>query len=540
MKSSALWTSQPERHGYSLLELVVSLAAAVVLMAGMASAVAVSTRTLALSDTGSNVRATSAEVHRDLLADLQRATGFTERTANAVTFTVPDRTGDGQPDTLRYAWSGTPGAPLTLQMNGGAVQNIAEDVRDFSLLYRTQTLTAPAVPDQTPPSSGRLLFVSGPPGSAPTFGQQVGGSPGSPVMEISRDPKISLFQSWGFDVTSITADQSQASFDAALANSDVIYLASDNGLSQAASKVANSTLGIVNENVALAEPLGFYQGTGSASGTSTVIGLTGHYITQGYSARQRVTLTNASTSLQTFLNPKATGISILGVETATDKIHFATLTAGRKRFDGTTANGRRVQLPWATTDFSTSTLTSDGKALLKSSLLWAAGNGSSGNSSYTNFGATNSNRVNYFSSAGTHIHTSRWTLYSRGELMELTAYVRSNNLPLRMAVYTDNAGVPQTLLTQTGVLTGTSSEGWITGAVNPVILEPGFYWMAIFLSDSSQRAYYDDPFLGTVYQISGMTFANGFPSTWGPGSGGSTNFYWFRQLVVYGSFLALP
>ena len=41
-----------------------------------------------------------------MLADLQLATGFTERTTKAATFTVPDRDGDSKPETLRYAWSG--------------------------------------------------------------------------------------------------------------------------------------------------------------------------------------------------------------------------------------------------------------------------------------------------------------------------------------------------------------------------------------------------------------------------------------------------
>lgn len=89
------------RGGYSLLELVIGLAAAVVLMGGMASAIAVSSRSMSLADTGAGARAVSTDVQRDFLADLQRATGFTERTATAVTFTVPDRTGDGRPETLR-------------------------------------------------------------------------------------------------------------------------------------------------------------------------------------------------------------------------------------------------------------------------------------------------------------------------------------------------------------------------------------------------------------------------------------------------------
>lgn len=541
MKSLVWRHARQPRAGYSLLELTISLAAAVVLMAGMASAVAVSTQTLTLTDTGASARVRSTDVQRDMLADLQRATGFTERTATAVTFTVPDRTGDGRPETLRYAWSGTPGAPLTLQMNGGTVQNIAENVREFSLLYRTQTLTAPVVPDENPLNNGRVLFVSGPGGQAPTFGQDIGGIPGNPVMETSRDPKIALLQSWGFEVTAMNADQSQAEFDAAIARHDAIFLSSDNGVSQAAARVLNAPIGIVNENVAMTEPLGFYQGAGTMSGRETVIGLTNHYITQGYSIRQRVRVLNSVSTLQAFAHPKATGLTILGAETANDKVNFATLATGRKRFDGAAVPGRRVQLPWAATDFSTSSLTSDGNALLKASLLWAVGNGSSGTGSLDTFGITNESvRSGYFSSAGTQMHASHMQLSSRGELVELSAYVRSNNLPLRLAIYSNSGSSPGTCLAQTAVLAGTNSEGWITGAVSPVVLESGTYWLAVALSNSTQRAYYDDALLGTSYQISNTNFNNGFPGNWGPGPGGSNSLQWFKQLVIHGSVLTLP
>ncbi len=150
MKSHAISRMSARRSGYSLIELSVSLAAAVVLTVGMASAVVVTNQSLTLSDTGNGSRALATDVQRDFLADVQRATGFIERTANAVTLTVPDRTGDGLPDTLRYAWSGVAGAPLTLQMNGGTVRNLLTNVQQFDLSYRTQTMTAPVVPDESP------------------------------------------------------------------------------------------------------------------------------------------------------------------------------------------------------------------------------------------------------------------------------------------------------------------------------------------------------------------------------------------------------
>jgi type II secretory pathway component PulJ len=71
--------------------------------------------------------------------DVSLATAFTEHTDRAITMTVPDRTGDGQPETIRYAWSGTPGDPLTRQVNGGTAVVLANNVYQLRLTYLTRT-----------------------------------------------------------------------------------------------------------------------------------------------------------------------------------------------------------------------------------------------------------------------------------------------------------------------------------------------------------------------------------------------------------------
>jgi hypothetical protein len=47
--------------------------------------------------------------------DLHVALNFSEHTSNSITFSVPDRTGNGTPDQIRYAWDGVSGHPLTRQ-----------------------------------------------------------------------------------------------------------------------------------------------------------------------------------------------------------------------------------------------------------------------------------------------------------------------------------------------------------------------------------------------------------------------------------------
>jgi hypothetical protein len=74
----------------------------------------------------------SAGAFDRIAAEAQFALDFTERTSRAITFTVPDRTGDGKPETIRYAWSGSPGAPLTRRFNGEAAANLIDRVESLS------------------------------------------------------------------------------------------------------------------------------------------------------------------------------------------------------------------------------------------------------------------------------------------------------------------------------------------------------------------------------------------------------------------------
>jgi hypothetical protein len=91
------------------------------------------------------------------VTDLQTAKSFTERTATAVTFTVPDRDGDNIDETIRYAWAGTPGDPLTYQLNGGTATTLADDVQQFNLAALDPEMKA-ALPDGPPPESGEIVF----------------------------------------------------------------------------------------------------------------------------------------------------------------------------------------------------------------------------------------------------------------------------------------------------------------------------------------------------------------------------------------------
>jgi type II secretory pathway pseudopilin PulG len=128
---------------FTLVELVLSVMVMTILMGSLMSAVLVATRSI---DGGNSVAATALRARSaadQLTADLRTALTITERGPRAVTFTVPDRTGDGLPETLRYAWSGVSGDPLTRQYNGGTVATVVTNVQNLDLSYLLQTTGPP-------------------------------------------------------------------------------------------------------------------------------------------------------------------------------------------------------------------------------------------------------------------------------------------------------------------------------------------------------------------------------------------------------------
>ena len=522
------------RSGYSLVELVICTTAATVLMAGMASAVAISTKTLTIGDTGTGARSVSIEVQRDLLADLQHATGFTERTTTSVTMILPDQTGDGHPDKVRYAWSGVAGAPLTIQLNGGIVQSIASNIQQFQLSYATKTLNAPVVPDEAPAVVGRVLFVSGGTFTPPTFLQMLDGQSGTVTPTALENAKINLFTSWGYSVSLIASSQPASDFTTAFANNDVVFASSEPPVSSAQNSVCAATIGVVNENTDLVEPLGFCKGPGSTSGTSLIIDDVAHYITQSNSPLQQVTLFSNAQMMPSFSVSMSPDMSALGTNLIDYKVSCATIAAGKRSADLVAVPARRVQLPWTTASFDSSKLTASGLAIFQLALQWGSGLGGDGNPSILHVGLDKTNNSGYFYQMSKIWEATPVTLATNAELLELSAYVNGLSMPMRLGIYTDNAGKPGNLLTQTGPLTG--GLGWLTGPVPTTKLTPGKYWLAISSSNDTQEFFYLTTPSYSTSEIWSQSFGTGFPATWG-----TPKVTWSQtQLLMYGAYIPTP
>jgi len=139
----------PGRGGFTLVEMVVSMVILAILIGVLGSVATLTARATNERGLPTTQLAEGAEVIDRMSGELRTALSFGERTSRAVTFTVPDRDGDGAPETLRYAWSGTPGDPLTRSVNGAVPAVVAGRVYNLDLAYTVRTVGPPPPPPTT-------------------------------------------------------------------------------------------------------------------------------------------------------------------------------------------------------------------------------------------------------------------------------------------------------------------------------------------------------------------------------------------------------
>lgn len=140
------------RVGYSLVELIISLSIISLLVGGISAAMVVASRSQEQARGPAQDLRNAALATRQLADELGTALNINQAGPKGITFTTPDRNGDGTPEVVRYQWSGILGDPLT-RVGLSPVQpqaTLLDDVRDFSLVYDTINTTEAAVPTETP------------------------------------------------------------------------------------------------------------------------------------------------------------------------------------------------------------------------------------------------------------------------------------------------------------------------------------------------------------------------------------------------------
>lgn len=139
------------RAAFTLVELIISSALlTVLLLAGAATASLV--RRAGMSAVGDSSLALSRAL-TDLRRDIECSTKVSAVSARSITLIVPDRTGDSNPDTITYSWSGTEGAPLLRTVNSGAAATVVPSMRSFALTAETTNVTVTSADQPVAPSS---------------------------------------------------------------------------------------------------------------------------------------------------------------------------------------------------------------------------------------------------------------------------------------------------------------------------------------------------------------------------------------------------
>ncbi len=124
-----------KRRGFTLVEVVMSLLILAILLAAAEATLVASMKAIPDPKNLNAAINAGASATSRFRSELACALSVTEMGANAITFTVPDRNGDGNPETIRYAWSGVAGDPLTRQYNGGSIGVVVPSINSFQLQY---------------------------------------------------------------------------------------------------------------------------------------------------------------------------------------------------------------------------------------------------------------------------------------------------------------------------------------------------------------------------------------------------------------------
>jgi len=144
-------------RGVTLIELVASAAIIAIISLALGSTMLLAVR----ANQQAAVLSTeipASQYASQVAEDLREATAFVQRSASDVTFTVPDRTGDGVPETIRYAWSGTAGDPLVYQFNNSAPITLAMGIENFDIEYLLRSTPSGSTGSQEQESSEMLLI----------------------------------------------------------------------------------------------------------------------------------------------------------------------------------------------------------------------------------------------------------------------------------------------------------------------------------------------------------------------------------------------
>jgi prepilin-type N-terminal cleavage/methylation domain-containing protein len=133
-------------RAFTLVELVASLAVLAVLMLAIGSTVLLASKAVPDTDQPMMRRVAASRALEQIASELETAVEIDALQMRDLRFDVADRDGDGNPEELRYLWSGNAGDPLRVRYNSGSERVVIEDVQALSLDVATAEVTAGEAP----------------------------------------------------------------------------------------------------------------------------------------------------------------------------------------------------------------------------------------------------------------------------------------------------------------------------------------------------------------------------------------------------------
>ncbi|MCB9850357.1 MAG: type II secretion system protein [Phycisphaerales bacterium] len=409
---------------FTLAEVVAAMAIMAILSVAIGSTLMIASRAVDDGTAAGSQTPSARDAGDIIMSDLADALSFSERTANAVTFTVPDRDGDDEVEKIRYSWNGAPGGLLVRTINDSAA-TIATDVHNFDLSYLTRTVKPPdqaccyidgscvdEAPDDCSSNGGMpkgkyttcaeescIGACCGRAGECNDLSEPAceqmddtvyhgdGSScadvecPVMTVLFVVANPNLltdqevarkSLLLSWHYTLKYIS-DDNLAADSADAVDADVIYLSEQANDSVMDGTFASTTAGVVLEEAGLFDEAGFSAFASTSYAVAVQIRDNTHYITSPFSTGTLTILTDYL-PIMILLNNEASGLQHLASSAySTSEEVLATLDAGATLSGGGAAAGRRVKLPWGGTGFDFTLLNDNGKTLFQRSFEWAAG-----------------------------------------------------------------------------------------------------------------------------------------------------------------------
>lgn len=496
--------TQRRSRAFSMAELVISLAVVSVIMFGVTGAILVAGRSVTTAGAGHADPAQDvSQVAARIARDLHFAIVFEQRSNQRVTFTVPDRNGDGGPEKIRYRWSGTPGDPLRYWINGSDPIVLLEHVDHFSFDFITRDVTG--IPMEDPGvdgSSGNVLVV---------VPDELSLSPSDLAHET-------LVESWGWKVRWISATALQSEFDDEVnTKCDVVLVTPDVSDAALGTKITPALIGIVNSSADMLDEFGFSRTVDMVPGVAAVdlIDAT-HYVSASFTPGP-VTFLSTGQVCPRAVSKKAPELVVFGEteRNPSDRapsfgaLHSGAVTDTDDSGDPIAwAADRRVLLPWGSSGFDPGTLNANGQTMLRRALEWAAHEESVGTFGHDVVFTTPVTSVQDIQIA------TRVTLTEFASVTSLTAYTRPDKKKVRFAIYDDASGEPGTLIVESEAFkTPTSNPTWITGAIPITPLAPGDYWLALAFERNNQDFYQESG--GETRYLVHDAVSDGFLPTWG-------------------------